>query len=153
MKRVVCGINEEGTSTTVSVGAPPRVYSDADGGLLPGYEFCDLWAPADGGLDLEDRTTSASGFSIVVPVGAAHFKHGIWPPTPGPAIMHRTDTIDYLTAISGSIVLMMEDGTETVVHAGDVVVQLGGVHAWWNKGPNDFVASFVMVGVEPTESR
>jgi mannose-6-phosphate isomerase-like protein (cupin superfamily) len=49
--------------------------------------------------------------------------------TPG---MHQTDTIDIVTVISGEIWAVVETG-ETLVRAGDTVVQRGTWHAWRNR--------------------
>ena len=44
--------------------------------------------------------------------------------------MHATQTVDIIVILSGEIGLAQDDGSETVLHAGDVVVQNGAVHAW-----------------------
>ena len=49
--------------------------------------------------------------------------------TPG---MHQTETIDIVTVISGEIWAVVETG-ETLVRAGDTVVQRGTWHAWRNR--------------------
>ena len=46
--------------------------------------------------------------------------------------MHQTDTIDIVTVISGEIWAVVETG-ETLVRAGDTVVQRGTWHAWRNR--------------------
>lgn len=43
---------------------------------------------------------------------------------------HETDTTDFIYLISGQIALELEDGTEKVVSAGDVVVENGTNHRW-----------------------
>ncbi len=44
---------------------------------------------------------------------------------------HRTATVDYIILVSGEVTLVLEEG-ETVVRAGDLVVQRNTVHAWRN---------------------
>lgn len=43
---------------------------------------------------------------------------------------HQTDATDFIYLISGQIALELEDGTEKVISAGDVVVQNGTNHRW-----------------------
>ncbi|KAI0825067.1 hypothetical protein BC628DRAFT_1320931 [Trametes gibbosa] len=52
------------------------------------------------------------------------------------APMHRTPSLDHNILISGRLVLVMEDNSETIIdQPGDVVVQRGTIHAWRNPGP------------------
>ncbi len=46
--------------------------------------------------------------------------------------MHTTDTIDYAIVLQGEVVAVMEEG-ETVMRAGDILVQRGTAHAWANR--------------------
>src|ERR1700727_1070322 len=46
--------------------------------------------------------------------------------------MHKTDSIDYLVVISGSMHMLMEEG-EVELHPGDCIVQRGTNHAWVEK--------------------
>lgn len=63
--------------------------------------------------------------------------------------MHRTDSIDYDVVLEGEIWLELDDGAETCLRQGDVVVQGGTRHAWRNKSAADAVMLFVLVGAEP----
>jgi mannose-6-phosphate isomerase-like protein (cupin superfamily) len=47
--------------------------------------------------------------------------------------MHRTSTIDYLTVLSGEVVLKLDGGEEKTVKAGDIVINRGCHHQWTNK--------------------
>ena len=62
--------------------------------------------------------------------------------------MHRTRTIDYGTILSGSVEVVMEDGSATRLEAGDCLVQLGAMHAWRNASDAPVTIAFVMVGAE-----
>ena len=46
--------------------------------------------------------------------------------------MHRTETIDYGIVLEGEITLIIDEG-ETVVRAGDIVIQRGTNHGWANR--------------------
>ena len=60
---------------------------------------------------------------------------------------HATDTIDIAFVISGEIGLEQE-GTEVTLRPGDVLVQMGAMHTWRNRGSEPCVMGFVLVGTE-----
>ena len=60
------------------------------------------------------------------------------------AMMHRTETIDYGIVLDGEIVLIMDEG-ETVVRAGDIVVQRGTNHGWANRSERVCRIAFVLI--------
>ena len=65
--------------------------------------------------------------------------------TPG---MHETQTTDYAIVMEGEIWAVMETG-ETMLRAGDVLVQRGTNHAWSNRSNKLSIVAFVLVGAEP----
>ncbi|EJT06442.1 cupin domain-containing protein [Rhizobium sp. CCGE 510] len=67
------------------------------------------------------------------------------PDAPG---MHTTDTVDYDIVLDGEIWLELDDGAETLLQQGDVVVQCGTRHAWRNKGERPATMCFVLIGAE-----
>jgi hypothetical protein len=60
------------------------------------------------------------------------------------AFMHRTETIDYGIVIEGELTLIMDVG-ETVVHAGDIVIQRGTSHGWANRSNRNCRIVFVLI--------
>lgn len=60
--------------------------------------------------------------------------------------MHKSETLDYGILLSGSRVLITDDGSR-VLAPGDCVVQLGSWHAWANPEEGSLMA-FVMMGAE-----
>jgi len=66
-------------------------------------------------------------------------------PHPG---MHVTDTIDYAIVLSGEIYAIMEEG-ETLMTAGDVLIQRGTSHAWSNRSDAPCRVAFVLVEATP----
>lgn len=58
--------------------------------------------------------------------------------------MHRTESIDYGIVIEGELVLIVDDG-ETVVRAGDIVIQRGTNHAWANRSGKNCRIAFILV--------
>jgi mannose-6-phosphate isomerase-like protein (cupin superfamily) len=67
--------------------------------------------------------------------------------TPG---MHTTDSIDYVVVVSGEATLELDDGEQTVVRAGDVVIQNGTRHAWRNHGTEPCTIVGVAIGADRT---
>lgn len=60
------------------------------------------------------------------------------------AHMHRTETIDYGIVLEGEIVLIMDEG-ETIVRAGDIVVQRGTNHGWANRSDRNCRICFILI--------
>ena len=58
--------------------------------------------------------------------------------------MHKTDSIDYLVVISGSMHMLMEEG-EVELHAGDCIVQRGTNHAWVNRSGKPCLLAAVLI--------
>jgi quercetin dioxygenase-like cupin family protein len=62
--------------------------------------------------------------------------------------MHRTDSIDYVLVVSGEVTMALDDGEETVLRAGDTVVQNGTRHAWRNHGTEPCLIVGVAIGAD-----
>jgi mannose-6-phosphate isomerase-like protein (cupin superfamily) len=60
------------------------------------------------------------------------------------AFMHRTETIDYGIVLEGEITLILDEG-ETVVRAGDIVIQRGTNHGWANRGSVPCRIAFILI--------
>lgn len=60
------------------------------------------------------------------------------------ALMHRTESVDYGIVLEGEIMLIMDEG-ETVVRAGDIVVQRGTNHGWANRTDRNCRIAFILV--------
>jgi hypothetical protein len=58
--------------------------------------------------------------------------------------VHRTQSVDYGIVLSGEVVLVLDD-TETVVRAGDVVVQRGTSHRWENRSAETARMVFILI--------
>jgi hypothetical protein len=64
--------------------------------------------------------------------------------------MHRTATVDYALILQGEVVAVL-DTQETLMRAGDVLVQRGTHHAWANR--SDAVARIAFVLIDAAESQ
>ena len=60
------------------------------------------------------------------------------------AFMHRTETVDYGIVLEGEITLIMDEG-ETVVRAGDIVIQRGTNHGWANRSGRNCRIAFILI--------
>ena len=58
--------------------------------------------------------------------------------------MHRTDTVDYAIILAGEIWAVMDE-CETLMHAGDVLIQRGTNHAWANRSDQTARICFVLL--------
>jgi hypothetical protein len=61
---------------------------------------------------------------------------------------HRTNTIDYAICLGGEIWAMLDEG-ETLMRAGDVMIQRGTYHAWSNRSDKPARMAFILIDAEP----
>jgi hypothetical protein len=61
--------------------------------------------------------------------------------------MHRTETVDYAIVLEGEIWAVMDEG-ETLMRAGDVLIQRGTNHAWANRSDSTARIAFVLIDGE-----
>ena len=62
--------------------------------------------------------------------------------------MHKTATVDYAIVLSGEIYALMDEG-ETLLQAGDCLVQRGTNHAWGNRSDAPCLVAFILVSAKP----
>src|SRR5690606_20154429 len=63
---------------------------------------------------------------------------------------HTTDSIDYGICVDGELWLVLDDGHESRIVPGTVVVQRGTRHAWENRSDRPATMVFAQVGGDPT---
>jgi len=171
VRRVVTGHDAEGKSAFLMDGHAPNVKEIAS---VPGLALTDLWetngAPArnEGEADNADRPVRlepprngtilrivefppdgqwrgrADARAAFDAIGAAHApdKHSTDP------MMHKTATVDYIIVLKGEIHAVMDKG-ETLLKAGDVLVQRGTNHSWSVRGSEPCVIAAVLVAAAP----
>ena len=89
----------------------------------------------------EARRQTAAVFAAMFPDAhheAGHVRH------PG---MHTTDTIDYAILLQGELVAILEEG-ETLMRAGDILIQRGTHHAWANRSQDIARIAFILIDGE-----
>lgn len=173
-RRIVTGHDKQGRAVIIEDGAPPRVarIGGEHGPLFyevwntretpahidavsaePHEDGIQLAPPANGTrirvleVPPEDasiaRLTPEQARAHFAEVGAADAashsgsgsKH---------AFMHRTETIDYGIVLEGEITLILDDG-ETIIGAGDIVIQRGTNHGWANRGSVPCRIAFILI--------
>ena len=145
VRRVITGHDDKGRAIV-------KIDKVADHLVVgrPGATVCNVWttegfpASNDGAADegLRQVTTTLPNGTIFRVIEFA----------PGVAARnHRTDSIDYITVISGEIDMELDDSS---VHlkAGDVMVQRGTIHNWVNRGSAPCVLSVVLIAAKSVEA-
>jgi mannose-6-phosphate isomerase-like protein (cupin superfamily) len=171
VRRVLTGHDAEGRSTIIADGFAGNV-KEIPG--IPGLALTDLWetagAPAtnDGHADAaarpvrlepppngtifrvvefppdaawRERSDLKDGFDAI---GAGHAQDR----GSRDAMMHKTSTVDYAIVLRGEIHAVMEKG-ETLLRAGDVLVQRGTNHSWSVRGNEPALVAFILVSAKP----
>jgi quercetin dioxygenase-like cupin family protein len=172
IRRIVTGHTAQGRSVIVSDAPSPHVLT------LPGrpdFALTDLWvsdrAPASnvGSADAARRRMSlepprngtifrivefppdaaaGGGFDRGAAFRAMGASHAMDPDASRHPAMHRTDTVDYALVLTGEIWALMDEG-ETLMRAGDTLVQRGTNHAWSNRSDQPSLVAFVLVSAAP----
>ncbi|MDQ5847618.1 MAG: cupin domain-containing protein [Pseudomonadota bacterium] len=171
VRRVLTGHDAEGKSTIIADGLAQNVKEMAS---MPGLALTDLWetsgAPASnaGGADAAARPvrleppkngtllrivefppdsawrSGADGREAFKSIGAGHAQDR----ASSDPMMHRTSTVDYAIVLKGEIHALMEKG-ETLLRAGDILVQRGTNHSWSVRGAEPCVIASVLVNAKP----
>ncbi|MEA3063584.1 MAG: hypothetical protein QOJ27_12 [Sphingomonadales bacterium] len=171
VRRIVTGHDAQGKSIVQEDGPPARV---ATLGGESGTIFHEMWntraAPAP--IDRASGEPAEPGISLLPPRGGTRIRILDIPPDDGTLaalprsavkalfeaigaghaladgpphpLMHRTETIDYGIVLEGELVLILDSG-ETLVSAGDVIVQRGTSHAWANRSNANARIAFVLI--------
>ncbi|PYF70697.1 cupin domain-containing protein [Pedobacter nutrimenti] len=136
-RRIVTG-HKNGKSVIAEDAIVNNVSED-----FPGLVISDIWSTDSMPVDLEKETRIPNTAIPHTPVNGSYFRYvhippdkdlGIMPTSAGEPhpLMHQTQTLDYIIILSGEIYLILEEG-ETLLKAGDIVVQRGTNHAWSNR--------------------
>lgn len=123
---------------------PDNGPSDGQGPYFPlpgGVRWLVFTVPAE-------RRPPAEGTDLVAAAAATEamlpgLRSTMEPASPG---MHRSDTVDFVYVLEGEVVLELDDGLETVLRAGDSLVQNGTRHAWRNRSGRPCRMLVVMLG-------
>ncbi|NKB20604.1 MAG: hypothetical protein GKS01_08905 [Alphaproteobacteria bacterium] len=62
-----------------------------------------------------------------------------------PGRMHRTDTVDIIVVMDGEIDMELDDGAKTHLNKGDIMIQQGTNHAWWNRSDKTCRLAIILI--------
>jgi mannose-6-phosphate isomerase-like protein (cupin superfamily) len=169
IRRVVTGDDAKGNSRIIEDAPAASIRNVA---ARPGYRAVNVWrteqTPAT--IGASDSTPSHQG--ILPPPGGTILRIIDFPPEPRDEAelrrqldstftgiykdaahdrrpgkhpgMHRTETVDYAIVLEGEIWAVMDEG-ETLLRAGDVLIQRGTNHAWANRSDRTARIAFVLI--------
>jgi mannose-6-phosphate isomerase-like protein (cupin superfamily) len=164
VRRIVTGENAQGKSIIVSDGPTPNHTTDAGtppaqvvwvtgeaaapgadpapaghpfafhskrGSLLRVVDF-----PPDESYDTKQLARFLDDHGVRDKGAARHF----W--------FHKTESLDYAIVLEGEIYAMMDEG-ETLMRAGDILIQRATNHSWSNRSGKPCRMAFVLLDLEP----
>ncbi|MGH7311017.1 MAG: cupin domain-containing protein [Candidatus Rokuibacteriota bacterium] len=171
IRRVVTGHDARGRSVIVSDGPSPHVLT------IPGrtdFGLTNLWvtdatpASNEGHADAAARPVvleppmggsilrvvefppdkTLGGFDRNAAFAAMGAGHALDPDASRHPGMHKTSTVDYAIVLTGEIWALMDAG-ETLLTAGDCLVQRGTNHAWSNRSGQPCLVAFILISARP----
>jgi naringenin degradation protein FdeH len=137
----VTGHDADGRSVILSDAPAPKSLTRSDA------VFHEIWSTAETPVPLRPeepadpttrplRTPPDPGGTVIRIVD-------IQPHAASP--MHRTESVDYGIVLEGEVHLVLDDGSETRLGPGDVVVQRGTDHAWENRSGSVARIAFILI--------
>jgi hypothetical protein len=148
LRRVVSSVDAQGRSTIVRDETVGNLSASNDF-----IEFADLWStpslPPEQEPDLDAGAEAPRGLDLADPRGTFCRIASYGPDPEGldlSTMFHTTTTVDYIMILSGEIWAIYQDGSETLLHPGDFLVQRGVAHAWSNRSTAACVMLSVRVG-------
>jgi quercetin dioxygenase-like cupin family protein len=139
-RRVVTGHDKDGKSIFLSDGLPPVIRAAPDGA-----EFVELWNTSAMPAPIAREEPDPTERSLTVPPepNGTKIRINVFPPG-AVSPTHRTQSVDYGIVLEGEITLILDDA-ETVLLAGDVVIQRGTDHRWENRSGAETRMAFALV--------
>lgn len=144
-RRVVTGLDEAGRSAVI-IDAPMGISKSMSGRSNVIWRTDKVPADNSGRDDVDTAGMTVKELSE----GGSLFMLHTFPPEHGGGepFWHATDSIDYITMLSGEVVFVTETG-EVTLRAGDVMVDRGILHAWRNDSDADALAAIAVVPALP----
>ena len=169
-RRIVTGFTAEGVSTIVSDGPPPKIHTSP---VQPELRNANIWVTRETPARIDAPDTVESHDLLYPPTNGTVIRVMDIPPQPDDPEevarayqsarqglfpdrdkvkgdksrhpgMHITDTVDYAIILEGEMHAVLED-CETLMKAGDVLVQRGTNHAWSNRSGKVCRVAFILI--------
>jgi uncharacterized cupin superfamily protein len=169
IRRVVTADDVKGRSRIIE-DAPAAAVRTVSG--RPGYRAVNVWRTEESPARINFQDSTASHQGILPPKHGTLLRIIDFPPEPSdreelkrmldstfggiykdaahdkrPGVhpgMHRTETLDYAIVLEGEVYAVMDEG-ETLLRAGDVLIQRGTNHAWANRSERTARIAFVLI--------
>ena len=169
VRRVLTGHDASGRAVFIEDGLAPAVRTVAE---RPGYRVTNIWSTVGSPAPINDPDRVAELKGVMPPANGTVVRFIDFPPDskdpaerekafnasfahlfkdadhrpkagehPG---MHKTESVDYAIVMEGEITAILE-GVETVLRAGDVLIQRGTNHAWANRSEGFARICFVLI--------
>ncbi len=139
-RRIVTGHDVSGKSVVLSDSPTPKTLD------IGTAFFHEIWVTAQMPVQIAATEPEATDRPVRVPPPADGVLVRFTEMPPGAETpMHRTETLDVGVVIEGETWLLLDDGSETRVGAGDAVVQRGTSHAWANRSDGPVRMLFVLI--------
>ena len=147
IRRVVTGHDDNNVAKVIIDGDAKNIRGGRPGQFTT-LMWCTDSAPCTMpvGEHVEDMGDRKLG--TYPPVAGTRFMIAEYPPN-NAAVMHRTETIDYIIVLSGMIDMELDKGEMTTLKQGDVMIQRGTNHAWINRYSEPCRMAFVLIDAEP----
>lgn len=115
-----------------------------------GYTTSSFPADLNNELDIKQHNEhAASGKRDIVKAGGTICRWVDFAPG-HKVMMHRTQSLDYGVVLEGKILMLLDDGSETLMQAGDLAVQRATMHAWRNPSDTEWARMmFVLQDCKP----
>jgi quercetin dioxygenase-like cupin family protein len=138
-RRIVTGHDASGRSVVLADGPTPRTLD------IGTAAFHELWITAQMPVQIAVTEPEPTDRPVRTPPPANGVMVRFTEMAPGAeSPMHRTETVDVAVVLEGETRLLLDDGSETRVGAGDAVVQRGTNHAWANRSDQPVRMVFVL---------
>lgn len=177
-RRIITGHDTDGKAIIISDATPNRTYMI---GGPNGAKFHEVWNTQQTPAFIDSKSEDSETALVLAPPqhgtririidfppegdeirnlskeeAVKHFKNmggeqaaQANPDAPHP-LMHRTQTVDYGIVLEGELTLILDRG-ETILKAGDIVIQRGTNHAWANRTNTYCRVAFVLIDGQFTE--
>ena len=170
VRRIVTGYTPQGRSTIVEDGPPPVVSTVPK---RPGLKNANIWTTGAAPVLVTEPDDTADHKALYPPKNGTVIRIMDIPPEPKTRAeldaqfasmteevfpdrdkvhadksrhpgMHITDTVDYAIILSGEMYAVLEE-KETLMKAGDILIQRGTNHAWANRSNEICRVAFVLI--------
>lgn len=146
VRRVVTGHDTHSVAKVLTDSIVPGQITGRSGALIHAvWNTGEMPANIAVGEPIEDR--GALPHTTPPPPNGTRLTIIDYPPG-NSGMMHRTETLDYVIVMAGEIDMELDDSTISL-KAGDVMVQRGTNHGWFNRGTETARVAFVLVDAAP----